>query len=409
MDFRTQVTRQVHEMAREGCHPFGDVRVCMLLHGLNRIGGTERQALQLARELRNLGIGVSFVTTWAQEGQGGENIPLGGLNVYSLSSPRLFWPGILRALWFLCGSLFLLVKHRRQYDVIHAHQLSVAGVIACIAGRFLKRPVIILDVAAGPIGDVAQLKRSWLSSWRASLLQAANYYIALTPEIRDELKNLGLPETKILTIPNGVNTNFFQPYLGAKAELRKTLSLPVSGKIVVFVGRLTGVKRLDFLLDAWKIVSDQEINATLLIIGDGPLKVGLVRKAKSLGVSSSVLFLGALPVDRVRDHLQASDLFVLPSASEGMPNALLEATACSLPAVGTDIPSIRNVIENEEEGLLFRRDDKGDLADRILALLCDDERRRRMGQKARQKIQKKYTLARIAERYAEIYRELCSP
>jgi len=172
------------------------------------------------------------------------------------------------------------------------------------------------------------------------------------------------------------------------------------------VGRLHPQKRVAMLLQALKLAVQQrpDLSWQLKLAGTGPLDRKLKAMAGELAISRQVEFLGH--VADVGALLDRSDLFVLPSASEGISNALLEAMARGLPCVVTDIPGNNEVIQNGENGILVKVDDAEALARAILGLAADDELRERLGRQARQTVETKYLLAGVTAKYMQLYEKL---
>lgn len=180
----------------------------------------------------------------------------------------------------------------------------------------------------------------------------------------------------IEVIPNGVDTEFFRP----------APRVPGEGPLkIIFVGRLNPQKALDLLLQALAsplvLASGQDWR--LLLVGDGPLRGQLQSQARKLRLEGQIQFLGWQTSERLLNLYQSSDIFVLPSWDEGMPNTLLEAMACGLPSIVTRISGSQELVRAGVEGLLVDRGDTSGLASALTDLLVDASLRRRMGEHAR--------------------------
>jgi glycosyltransferase involved in cell wall biosynthesis len=125
-----------------------------------------------------------------------------------------------------------------------------------------------------------------------------------------------------------------------------------------------------------------------------------------LEISERVDFCGS--TEQVFEYLQKADVFILPSRAEGLSNALLEAMACGLPVITSNIPANIEVIEHERNGLLFTVEDSKSLADAVTSLINSTELRERLGKAARQTVEKQYGLGTIADRYISLYQEMLS-
>jgi glycosyltransferase involved in cell wall biosynthesis len=196
----------------------------------------------------------------------------------------------------------------------------------------------------------------------------ANKRTAVSEEIRQcYIKNrLGSPE-KIITIPNAVDVERFDRR-DTRTQLRTQFGANTSSHLVGTVARLVQPKRLDYLLQAARIVCDAIPQTCFLIIGDGPLRQELECQAVELGLAPEyVRFLGSR--QDVPDLLAALDIFVLSSETEGLPVAMLEAMATSKPVVVTRVGAIPQVIQDGNNGLLVSPHDPAGLAKAILTLI----------------------------------------
>ncbi|RMF03428.1 MAG: glycosyltransferase family 1 protein, partial [Chloroflexi bacterium] len=160
--------------------------------------------------------------------------------------------------------------------------------------------------------------------------------------------------------------------------------------------RLSPEKRVNQLLDVWPAVRAAHPAATLLILGTGPQESVLRQQA-----GDGVLFCGR--VDNVAPHLQASDLFVLPSATEGLSNALLEALAVGLPVIATNVGGAPDVVEHGHGGWLIPPDQPEQLQEALVTLLADPFQCRQFGQLARLRIERDYALPAVAQRLRRLY------
>ncbi|HXH82883.1 MAG TPA: glycosyltransferase family 4 protein, partial [Candidatus Tectomicrobia bacterium] len=303
-----------------------DAVVLVLSNVLGSIGGTQRQADLLAGELASRGIPVVLVGKARGLRAAAATGRRPGVEVRAL--PSLRW---LPAWTFLVSLLIWAALRRRRIGVLHAQSTS-AGVIAGIVGRLLGKPVVVkvteMKYAEGlRAASAGRRLRRWM------LRRSAGAVVALSGEMRRALSDAGLGDLVVL-IPNGVA---LQPRPSPPVD-RAT---PTGPPVVLCVGRLTPRKRIDALLAAWQTVD--RTGAELQIVGDGPLRPRLEAEARARGLRG-VRFLG-LHAD-VMPFYERADVFVLPSTSEGMSNALLEAMAAGLPVVASDIGGNRDIVEH---------------------------------------------------------------
>jgi glycosyltransferase involved in cell wall biosynthesis len=225
--------------------------------------------------------------------------------------------------------------------------------------------------------------RAAVMAQRAKLgAQMADRVIVTTPQMGDYVAAF-TPREKLLLVPNGVDTTTFQPADGKEAHTVPTL---------IHVGRLSPEKNLLMLLDALALLP---LTVRLQLVGSGPQQEELAAYATTKGVQ--VEFTGVLPHEQLPTVLQQADLFVLPSLSEGHPKALLEAMSCGLPCVGTNVPGVRDVITDGDNGLLCALT-PGDMAEKIAQVLTTPTLAQRLGAQARRYIINDYQIDKLVQR-----------
>jgi glycosyltransferase involved in cell wall biosynthesis len=226
--------------------------------------------------------------------------------------------------------------------------------------------------------------------------------VAVSQELADGLIAEGLAREKIVVLPNGVDLEGSAAPVVALRDLKAEImgSRPV--RVVLFVGRLVPEKAIDRLLRVW--ASLPKGAHALVIVGDGPLRGELEESAARLGIHDSVYFVGHRP--DARRYYEIADVFVLPSDTEGLSNALLEAMAAALPVVASDVGGNRDVV-TPGTGILTDWTNVTACAALLEALLPSEERRRGLGEAARERA-RAFAIDEIARRYIELYRRLLS-
>lgn len=360
------------------------------------VGGTERQALALAHGLSRRHYSVTILTQTHQGAAAYERIM--GLPVYRAIRP--LGRGLLYCASYFLTVLGFLVRHRSTYDIIHAHHLYLDAMAAALVARPLRKRTLVKVASWGASGDLGRLQQLRLGRLGLRLLSRLDRCVAVSSQVREELLAHGFREAAVLTIPNGVDTTRFRP-AEARAALRECLSL--RGRTVVFVGRLVPEKGLDCLLRAWSSLELAPADV-LLLAGDGPERPALHNLARQLGIAGRVRFLGK--ADEPERILQASDLFVLPSLTEGMPNSLLEAMATGLPCIATRVGGTPDLIAHGQNGVLVPPGDPKAVAEAMAHLLEYPREAAGLGLEARRTVEAAYSIDRIVDRYAALYREL---
>jgi glycosyltransferase involved in cell wall biosynthesis len=144
--------------------------------------------------------------------------------------------------------------------------------------------------------------------------------------------------------------------------------------------------------------------AKLLIAGEGPMRGELEQLVKELNLNNVVSFLGTYK--QVKELLITSDVFVLPSLSEGMPGALLEAAALEKPCVASDLESIREIVENGESGLLVMPGSPQDIAQAVIWLVCNKKKSHEMGRNARDNIMNNFLIDKTIKKLESVYTQI---
>lgn len=360
------------------------------------IGGAERQLRALSSRLKERGVDVTILT----RRYGG--LPpfelVDGVRVYRLPSPG---NKVLAGISFVLSAIYLL--HRIRPQIVHAHEILSPATIALYGKRLYSSRVVVKVLGGGVKGDIYKLKKRLFGKWRiANLRKRVDAFIAISREIDDELAGIGIPQEARFYLPNGVDTDHFSPLAAdEKKRLRESHGFSSISPLVIYAGRLHHDKRVDLLLNIWSSVHAKHTDARLLIVGSGVEEAYLRTKA-----SEGVIFIGQ--VDDVAEYLKISDLFVLPSAREGLSNSILEAMAVGLPVAATAVGGTPDIVTHKKSGWLFQPNDSSALQNAMLKLLGDPELRSRLGRQARKHVLENYSIDAIADRVANLYRELLS-
>ena len=369
-------------------------------------GGAERQCRLLARELRRLGHEVTVLTRRRSDAPSTDRVD--GVTVYRTPAVG---SGLLRSLtWTLTATVWLR-RRRGQFHILQCYQLlspAHVGILGqwrawgrCLSGR---QAVVVRPACSGQYGDVAEVRRLPLTGIRKRLLQRVDAFVTLTRAIEAELAEFGLGAIPRHRIPNGVDLTLFTPAaVDERRALRARLGLPEDRILCAFVGRLTPQKDPDLLLEAWAM--GRRPDAHLVLVGDGPLRSRLEVSVTSGPNPGRVTFAGATA--DVAPYLRAADLLVLPSRAEGMSNVILEAMACGLPVVATDVPGNREMLGGEDgAGLLVPARNPAPLAEAIDTLVASAPLRREIGTAARALVEKRFDIQRVVGQYLSLYTAL---
>lgn len=395
------------------------LRICMPIFFYFPVimGGAEQQARRLAQELVRRGNQVTIVTGWWQRSVPRREVE-DGVEVYRNSTLWDCWDGVklLRMLKHYAYELSLacyLWRRRRDYDVIHVHQALHTAFVSTLVGRLIGKPVLVKIGCGGEFGDrqlmqgcrVSPLGRQF---W--SVIRHCDAVVAISGEIRDELVADGFAPESIVSIANGIPADA----VASKGNYRLDATARIAS-----VGRLDPQKGFDVLLQALAALGTEAPDCA--IFGEGLLREPLQKMVQNQGLTGVVALPGV--VHDLKRRLPDFDLFVLPSRSEGMSNALMEALASGLPCVATNIGGNSDLIAPEgafgviepggyrlcSNGVLVNPDDSAGLAGAIRYLLGEEALRRELGQRARSWVEENLAISTVATHYLELYERLLQP
>jgi len=217
--------------------------------------------------------------------------------------------------------------------------------------------------------------------------------------------NMGVPEEKIEVIPFGVDTKRFNPNIDG-SDIRKKLHIDEEDEVVISTRPYYSDYNISCLIRAIPSVLAKHKNVKFIVKGSGPLENHLKSIAERLNVSSNIRFVGIVPYNEVPKYLSAADIYVSTCLVDSASVSLLEAMACRLPPVVTDIPGNREWIENGKNGLLFPPKNPKALAGKLVQLIEDKRLRQSFGRKCVQIIQDRAMWEECVSKMETIYKSL---
>jgi teichuronic acid biosynthesis glycosyltransferase TuaC len=273
--------------------------------------------------------------------------------------PRYFTiPKIGRSLYGLLFFLSILAPILRIYntfkfDIIFATWAYPDSFAAVLISKLLNKP--ILTKIHGT--DINEYTRYWLRRKMISFaLNNSEGVISVSKALRDSIIEIGVKPEKIKIIYNGVDGEIFRP-LG-KIHTRKALGIDIDKKVILFVGNLKFAKGLTYLIRAFaSIATDPSRNVILIIIGQGRLRRELESRVREYGIQNCVYILGSKMHREIPKWMSACDLLCLPSLNEGVPNVILEALACGVPVVASNVGGIPEILTSTDYGSLVKPQD----------------------------------------------------
>ena len=291
-------------------------------------------------------------------------------------------------------SLFLPFFYRdklKKVDILKTNQMS--GSWSTVLAKWFYKKKLVVRCGYEWLSFLEKQKRSLWKRIIVKFIEKIAYQnadkIILTSE-KDKkfvIKEFKVKPEKIEVIPNYIDTDLFKPLNFSKEKNR-----------IIFVGRLEKEKNLFNLIEAIATLS-----VKLVIIGNGSLKEKLKNFAKEK--NAKVEFKENIPNEKLPEELNKSEIFILPSFYEGCPKSLLEAMACGLPCISTNVEGIRSIIKHKENGYLCEPDAKS-IKKAILEVLNDKNLKEKISQNARKTISEKFSLEKILEKEIKIHQFL---
>ena len=360
--------------------------IALIIPGLDRIGGAERQVILLAHGLCARGWRVSVVALSGAGGDAAAQLTASGVAFLSLSMRK----GLADPRGWMRFHRWL---QQEAPDVVHAH-LPHAAWMARWSRLGAPVRVVVDTLHSSFTGTPGRRLGYRVSGWLSDQVTAVSHAVA------DAHRLAGMAGS-IEVFPNGVDVAAWRPNAAIRTALRRELAL--EHEFIWFAaGRLEPVKDYPTLLQA---MADLPESARLIVAGSGPLEIQLRQLSTEFGHDSHVRFLGFEP--NILRWMQAADGFVLSSRWEGLPMALLEAAACALPAVATDVPGTREVVVDGDTGLLAPQGRAASLAGAMSWMMnASAEERKAMGVRARQRVIDHFGLECALNRWEALYADL---
>ena len=306
-----------------------------------------------------------------------------------------------------CYGIFLRRLHaRRHFDVVHCHDVYPTGYLAALCKPKLGFPMVITSHGGDIRENNPRLEKAGIPQRILAALRGADALVSIAPFTERNFRRLYPEARRIVTIPNGID---LLPY-AAVARRPPDLDPSIHArKYVLFLGRLAHRKGVDVLLEAMSLASnDMREGVQLVIAGTGDEQTKLEAMARSMNLADRVRFVGRVEGDTKIYLLQNALATVMPSRVwEAFPLVVLETFAAARPVIGSRVPGILDLVDDQRTGILVREEDPAALSLALREVLADRDRADRMGAAARE-IADQYSWESITARHVELYAKLCA-
>jgi glycosyltransferase involved in cell wall biosynthesis len=354
--------------------------------------GQTTHVLTLTRELVQRGHVVSVVLPDTLKGTAGAFAQTGARTI----------PLPLRKMIWKPAAVSGLVKLIRgeKFDVVHIHSQEAGfpgRLIARLAGarRIVYTPQTI-DIWRTNLQGLYELAER-------AMAYCTDRIISVNHQDRERLIGWGIPEDKVITIHNGIETRHPQDS-GAPANLRDITGVPEGHLIVMQIGRLSAQKDPIAFVEGAALVHQELPDTHFVMVGEGPLRQAVLDKIHEYHLDANFHLTGR--VENAAALLQIADLVTLTSRWEGLPYSLLEAMACAKPFVTTEVNGIRDLIEPGPGGRIIPPGEVTTWSENVIDLLKDPAERAELGKRGREHLVPAYTLPVMVDKIEELYLDL---
>ncbi|HEU4715634.1 MAG TPA: glycosyltransferase [Candidatus Saccharimonadales bacterium] len=327
-----------------------------------------------------------------------EDIVYGGGGVFKIKKSPVY---AMKLLGFVLSEFFstLALSLSKNVDVVNAHWIIPQGFLA-VCAKFITGKKVVISVHGS---DILGLKGKLMTSVKRFVLRHADYVIANSPATLRACQDV-YPKVKAEVIPMGIDLDYFKPgkkpaNLVKKHQLKNTFT-------ILFLGRLTTVKGVNYLLEAVDGLARDGLRFKLLIAGDGPEKKNLQAYVQEHSLEEYVEFIGWIDSTEVVNYYHVADVFAGPSLHEALGLVFVEAQASGVPVVASDVDGIPGIVADGETGFLVDKKSSDQLYAKLKTLYNNPKLLRSMSDKAPQQIADQYSWETVAKKYADVFSRL---
>ena len=389
-------------------------------------GGVQDHVQMLASGLARDGHTVSIVTT-ARSDNTDQPVADQSDSVTIHYVPQTH-PGKLDNAWWRESARMVQALHTQsKFDILHSQGIAGYAVIRNDVHRSLKIPAVISFHGTHYDELMTRWRRGfswnpWISlkniaaiiivgwkilMWDFRTISHADGIVATSNEQSDILKSFyHIPSDRIFSVWNGMDLSAFSPG-EPSTDLLKKLDIREDTTTILCISRLIRDKGIQHMIAAMPAILRAVPNCKLIIVGDGNYRPSLERLSRSKGLTSHIIFTGMADFGQLPDYFRLCSVFINPTVQQnGYDLTMVEAMACEKAVISSNIGSTPTLIENSVDGILFPIANVQRLADNVIQLLQDPDRRKEIGKRARQKVMSNFTLDQMVHNTMAMYRTL---
>lgn len=401
---REFVERFEHETSRPGAGVSvleRPMRVSLFTDTLGDVNGVSRFIGDVAERARATGRDLQVITSTKMEVPDRENI-FNFEPVYSAAMPRY------QSLEVVLPPLIPMLRHldRHQPDCIHISTPGPVGLVGFIAAKMLRVPVLGVYHTDFPsyIDNLFEDRALTVACEKFMRFFYKPFWAVFTrsEDYVESLARLGLPRERCCALMPGFEHQTFHPRFRGPAVWEQFPGIDPDSAKVLYVGRVSVEKNLPFLTGVWKQtqhrLKEQGLSAELIVVGDGPYRERMAQELRR----ERAHFLGFRRGEQLSAIYASSDMFVFPSVTDTLGQVVMESQGSGLPVLVTDRGGPKEVVEEARTGYVLPVADPNAWVERMVGLVADPERRRRMGAAAHRSMQK-FSLANSFEHFWEVH------
>lgn len=306
-----------------------------------------------------------------------------------------------------CPASFRILRRllHENYDVMNTQtRFFITSFLGLIFAKLKRTPLVHTEHGTRhsivPSKVIDLISRAYDHSIGALIVKSAKRNTGVSEAACEFLKHLGAANVQV--IYNGIDTSVFKR---EDTNYRQKMGISNDAIVITFAGRLIYAKGVQDLISAFVKIKDTALDTKLLIVGDGPYRATLENLAYQSTWSRDILFLGQKNQAELIDVLSATDVFVNPSYSEGLPTSVMEAASIGLPIIATDVGGTREIIADYKTGILIKVAKTSQLEQKLRELLTNTELRKELGTNARIFVEQKFSWGKIIQDWIEIVEE----